>query len=86
MSSLHFRGDFIKFAANNHRLLNASGRFYCASTGYIAAPQKYLAVYLLIPFFGTVVLCGAEWAGKSLVCGQARTNAMVLHGIARVYS
>ena len=48
MSSLHFRGDFIKFAVNNHRLPSASGRFDCALTGYIAAPQRYLAVYLLI--------------------------------------
>ena len=31
-------------------------------------------------FFGTVVLCGAGWAGKSLA-GQ-----MLLHGIARVHS
>ena len=47
MSSLHLQGDFIKFAANNHCLPSASGRFYCDSTGYVAAPRRYLAVYLL---------------------------------------
>ena len=31
-------------------------------------------------FFGTVVLCGAGWAGKSLA------GRMLLHGIVRVHS
>ena len=47
MSSLHLRGNFIKFATNNRCLPSASGSFYCASTGFIAAPRMYIAVYLL---------------------------------------
>ena len=43
MSSLPLGGDFIKFAANNHRLPSVAGplaRSICVSTGYFDAPQN----------------------------------------------
>ena len=43
MSSLPLGGDFIKFATKNHCLPSVDGPrpvFYCASTGYFAAPQN----------------------------------------------
>ena len=49
MSSLPLGGNFIKFATKNHCLPSVDGPrpvFYCASTGYFAAPQN---TYSCIP-------------------------------------
>ena len=52
MLSLPFGGNIVKFAANFPWLASVAGPrpvFYCASTGYFDALQRYLAVYLLSP-------------------------------------
>ena len=53
MSSLPLGGDFIKFATKNHCLPSVDGPrpvFYCASTGYFAAPQNTHSCIPVKPF------------------------------------